>query len=788
MFRTLFEMLTSRPIARRSTLQNYLLALLWTTLSILIRLELDPYLGAAQEYLFPLFAVVVAAWLGGFGPALAALALGLVGSLYFVALPRDSFQIDSLADELELVVLALLGIATALIGEMQHRARNQANHHLLESQQHLARLQNEIQERTRAEDEARFHSELLDACQQPIISWALDGTILTWNQGATMLYGYTAEDAIGKMIHSLLHNKHQVPFTEIESKLVHSNRWYGEMTQTTRSGEQREVVSLHQVIQRSNGADVVLESNHDITDRKTIARNLAKSEQRSRQLANIVPHMIWTADVNGHFEYVNDQWHDALGSELELDGTEPWQSIIHPNDAASTRHAWYTALQTGLPLEVECRFLNRATQQYEWYLGRALPARNSDDVITSWVGAWTNIDDSKRLQNELAQSLLRFQQLAESVPVIVFTANKQGHIDYFNQPWSTYTGLSVGQSRGDRWQTLLHPNDRPTVIRNWNEAIKRGTTYDDEFRLLNSDGAYLWHMMRGIPIHDSSNQISQWAGILSNIEEQRQYQEQLEKTVDARTLELSRSNEELEKFAYVASHDLQEPLRKIQAFGDRLQRNCGDRLDAQGKEYLERILHSAARMRTLINGLLTLSRITTHGLAFEPVLLEMVIADVIDDLEHAIHDSQAKIEIVGPLPKLEADLLQIRQLLQNILSNAIKFRDAERPLRITIRSDWVADSIEKSNTQQQALFCRLSISDNGIGFEEKYREKIFEVFQRLHGRGKYEGTGIGLAICRKIVERHRGKLDVVSQVGIGTTFHIHLPLLQIQSDPSDELK
>ena len=151
-------------------------------------------------------------------------------------------------------------------------------------------------------------------------------------------------------------------------------------------------------------------------------------------------------------------------------------------------------------------------------------------------------------------------------------------------------------------------------------------------------------------------------------------------------------------------------------------------------------------------------------------------------LEHAIHESNAQIEVDESFPQLEADVLQLQQLIQNIVSNAIKFRDPQRPLKIAIRSDWVSNMIEKQDAQQQALFCRIAISDNGIGFDEHYKDKIFEVFQRLHGRGQYEGTGIGLAICRKIVDRHRGKLEVTSQEGFGTTFHIDLPLVQILPD------
>ena len=173
----------------------------------------------------------------------------------------------------------------------------------------------------RAEHEARYRSDLLDACQQPIISSELDGTILTWNQGATMLYGYNAEVAIGKTVHELLDSRHRVSNDAISAELATMKRWSGELEQTTQNGEQRDVISLQQIIERSDGTKVILESNHDITERKAIARTLVASEQRYRQLANVLPHLIWTADMQGKSEYVNEQWDEVIGTEPLLNGS-----------------------------------------------------------------------------------------------------------------------------------------------------------------------------------------------------------------------------------------------------------------------------------------------------------------------------------------------------------------------------------------------------------------------------------------------------------------------------------
>jgi signal transduction histidine kinase len=242
------------------------------------------------------------------------------------------------------------------------------------------------------------------------------------------------------------------------------------------------------------------------------------------------------------------------------------------------------------------------------------------------------------------------------------------------------------------------------------------------------------------------------------------------------TVELTRSNEELEKFAYVASHDLQEPLRKIQAFGDRLVKRFRDSLGPDGGEYVGRMQAAAIRMRTLINDLLVFSRVTTKGQPFVPVYLNTIVGEVLDDLAEGIAQSAAQVD-VGELPKIRADPLQMRQLFQNLIGNAIKFHRPDVPPVVTIRAaHWNQLPADIDPAPPPGEGHRIAVTDNGIGFDQSFAERIFELFQRLHGRGEYEGTGIGLAICRKIVQRHRGTITARSQKGVGTTFVIDLPV------------
>ncbi len=238
---------------------------------------------------------------------------------------------------------------------------------------------------------------------------------------------------------------------------------------------------------------------------------------------------------------------------------------------------------------------------------------------------------------------------------------------------------------------------------------------------------------------------------------------------------LERRNRELQEFAYVASHDLQEPLRKIQAFSDRLVRKCGDQVSEDGQLYIGRIQDAAGRMHDLINDLLTYSRVSTRAEAFESVSLGKVVREVLSDLEIRIAETEATVE-VGELPDIEASAVQMRQLFQNLISNALKFRRDGVPPRVEISVEPVAP--DGGGAAAPAGICRIGIADNGIGFEPKYAEQIFGIFQRLHGRGSYEGTGIGLATCRKIVERHHGLIEARGIEGEGATFILTLPLKQ----------
>lgn len=242
---------------------------------------------------------------------------------------------------------------------------------------------------------------------------------------------------------------------------------------------------------------------------------------------------------------------------------------------------------------------------------------------------------------------------------------------------------------------------------------------------------------------------------------------------------LRESEQKYRQFAYIASHDLQEPLRKIQTFSDRLQTRYGDSLDSRGQEYLSRMRDAARRLQTLIQDLLTLSRVTTKAQPFIPVDLAAIVAQVVSDLEAQIERVGGHV-VIGDLPTIEADPTQMRQLFQNLIGNGLKFSRPDVPPVVEVRSRQGRIPTDQFPEASYSPVCRMTVKDNGIGFEEKHAEQIFQPFQRLHGRNKYEGTGIGLATCRKIVERHGGTIIAKSRPDRGSTFVVILPLVKLQ--------
>lgn len=351
---------------------------------------------------------------------------------------------------------------------------------------------------------------------------------------------------------------------------------------------------------------------------------------------------------------------------------------------------------------------------------------------------------------------------------IVAITDKSGKITYVNKRFCAISKYSESELIGNSHRIInSHFHSKEFFIDMW-ETIAQGKTWEGEIKNRAKDGTHYWVHTTIVPFLDQTGRPEQYVAVRYEITQRKLAEEQLK--IYSKKLEVS--NQELQDFATVAAHDLQEPLRKIRSFSDRVKMKAKDSLSEEALDYLERVQSSAKRMQILINDLLTYSRVTTKAKPFSKVSLNQVVADVCSDLEIRIEQSGGKI-IYKNLPTIQADPTQMHQLFQNLIGNALKFHAVDRSPIVEI-SAVIKNDVEGPWGEK----CEITISDNGIGFDRKYVDRIFTIFQRLHGRHEYEGTGIGLAVCRKIVDRHGGDISATSSLGQGAKFMITLPVNQ----------
>ena len=392
-------------------------------------------------------------------------------------------------------------------------------------------------------------------------------------------------------------------------------------------------------------------------------------------------------------------------------------------------------------------------------------------LAAGWM-IFRDIAARRRAETALAEQANLLKAIVDTMPDHVYLKDAKGRYILDNQAHRHYLGLHGDENVEGKTVHDFFPRDfaaryeaddeyvfsTGAPIRNREEPARPAAPNVD------------WLATTKMPLRDATGRIIGLVGVSTDITQRKIDEEKLRMFAE----QLERSNAELASFASVASHDLQEPLRKIQAFGDRLRAKCAEQLGEQGLDYLARMDNAAQRMQTLIQDLLKLSRVTSRAQPFAACDLARVVGEVLTDLEVRIEQAQASIE-VGELPVIDADPLQMRQLFQNLIANALKFQKPGVPPVVRIFAE---EAAAVPGAQPRGRLCGISVQDNGIGFAPKFAEQIFAVFQRLHTKTEYEGTGIGLAVCRKITDRHGGTIVASSEEGRGATFIVTLPAKQ----------
>ena len=372
------------------------------------------------------------------------------------------------------------------------------------------------------------------------------------------------------------------------------------------------------------------------------------------------------------------------------------------------------------------------------------------------------IEERKQAEEALQISETRLRDILGSTSDWIWEVDEQGRYTFCSDGIMKVLGYQPDEVLGRTIYELIPTEERKLAGNLVRDILARKAPIIElENWNLAKDGRKICLVINGVPILDDQGRLLGYRGADRDITVQKQ----LESEIQERTTKLEHSNRELQQFAYIASHDLQEPLRKITAFGDRLVSHASEALDEKSRDYLDRMQSAAGRMKQLIEDLLNYSRVTTQANLFTDVSLEELIKEALGMLEVRVAETGGEVNIERKLPTVNGDRSQLQQLIQNLLSNALKYHQQDLPPKIIISGRELADDLVE-----------VTVTDNGIGFDEKYLDRIFLPFQRLHSRQEYDGTGIGLAISQKIVHRHGGTITARSRFGTGSSFIITLPM------------
>ncbi|XGC82405.1 PAS domain S-box protein [Bdellovibrio bacteriovorus] len=664
----------------------------------------------------------------------------------------------------------------------------------------------------------------------------------------------------------------------------------------------------------------------DITDRLRGEEERKRSDEQFRTLLNKVPGIIWFMNKNIEIEYVSHQFEEFTGlSPEEAAFGNRFTIVMHPDDVENSLNSINDAKIKEGPMAFFQRIKSRSGG-WRWMLCRANPIFDEQGSFRGWIGKWTDIHEQKLTEEALKESESKFRELANALPMIIWTATPDGYVDWYNDWWYKYLGLPKGTKWDDTQLQPMHPEDVERTQKIWPESFKHGKPFNTEQRFRHgATGEYRWHLVRAVPVLDAQGTVLKYVGANTDIHNEREHQEDAQflletsqiftetldlntslqalaekiiskvgtwctaelyngekvlhpvgiahkdkekidiirrmrqeyphtegnvlcptevarrgktqylKTVTDKELltgvkdeklnhyleelniksvvcvplksdhetigaimvvseqegisehdktlieevanrasisiekarlykELEEKNQELDRFAAIAAHFLKSPLISITQFSELLAEDFAHKLGPEGQEYLDFIINAGNRMRLLIDRLLEFARAGTAKKDFKKVSTEEAVATVRKNLLAQMEETHTQLKINAALPEVLGDEIQIQQLFQNLIANAMKFHKPTQSPQISI------------DVTSKGAHWQFSIQDQGIGMEKRHLERIFEIFSRAH-KGQYEGTGIGLAVCKRIVENHGGQIWAESELGKGTTFYFTLPKL-----------
>jgi PAS domain S-box-containing protein len=514
----------------------------------------------------------------------------------------------------------------------------------------------------------------------------------------------------------------------------------------------------------------------DVTDRNNIAEALKKSEQHLELLSNTVPAMIFYLDSEQRYQSCNEAFclwfgvssKEAIGKTVRYFIGEEAYTKVFPHLAKA-----YAGEQERYEMPMPSR-----AGAGKWLSIVYTPHKNDAGKVLGIIVHATDITQSKQVEITLRESESRFRHLADESPMFVFIMEPDASatVNYWNKTWLAYTGQSLQEAIGKAWDGVIHPDDVPVVLAVYVPAFQNRQPYViPAVRTRRHDGAYRWHTYKGNPRFATNGEFNGYVGVGFDVHEQKITEEKLEALVNERTKELLRSNEDLQQFAHVASHDLKEPVRKIMTFSSLIRSELGLDLSEKLNLYLSKVDAAAIRMYSMIDGVLLYSSLNALEQTKESIDLKELCQGIESDLEVLIAQKEATFKF-NKTHTIKGSSILLYQLFYNLINNSLKFSNPERKLEIMISSaPATPDEVNRHQLATGKEFIKIILQDNGIGFSNADADKVFGTFTRLHSKDKYEGTGLGLSLCKKIAERHGGTISASGKEGIGARFQIILP-------------
>jgi PAS domain S-box-containing protein len=665
----------------------------------------------------------------------------------------------------------------------------------------------DITERQRSERIGLLLGAIVDSSDDAIVSKDLNGTITSWNKGAERLFGYTSEEVVGKSITIIIPPERLGEEPEILRRLQRGERVdHFETIRRRKDGALLNISLTISPVKDENGKVIgASKIARNITDRKRaeaaieelnsqlaaeltamtrmqqLSTRLAQAGEFSALLGEIIEAGIEITNAgmgnirlleggvlkivaqrgfeSPFLEFFDTVEHGATACRAALDTGKRVmvEDVAHSPIYAGSQAALRVMLQAGARAVQSTPLISRSGQLLGTFSTHYRATHRLSDrderMLDLLARQAADLIERKRAEAALLASEGRFRQLADSMPQIVWTARPDGQLDYYNERWYEFTGFTRDQFGDRSWQPILHPEDAQPCFDSWYASVRAGNPYRIEQRFWDRhERRWRWFMTRALPVRNEAGDIVKWFGTSTDIDEQKRVE-----------TELRQANDDLEQFAYSASHDLQEPLRGIKIYSQLLTSRHGSKLDGQALEFLDFLQGSASRMEMLVRDLLEYTQITKVEAPERNADANDALRFTLANLRGAIAESGACITS-DPLPSVPVHDAHLKQLFQNLVGNAIKYRSSDRAPVVHV------------SAAPLGTFWLFSVADNGIGIEPEYKERVFGLFKRLHSGDEYSGTGIGLAICQRIVDRYHGRIWVESTPGQGSDFKFTLPV------------